>query len=115
MGDADATSEALGANNPLACLFAVCPFDPAKVMPMEFDFRPHMIDNKVKDQESGKSKDAGDQANASPGKSKVKDKESGKQERPGGSPRCLVAGPGAGQKRRQGGSAQATPASLALV
>ena len=32
MGDADATSE-------LACLFAVCPFDPAKVVLMEFDFR----------------------------------------------------------------------------
>ena len=46
MGDADATSEALGAN-PLACLFAVCPFDPTKVVPMEFDFRHHMIDNKV--------------------------------------------------------------------
>ena len=86
MGDADATSEALGANNPLACLFAVCPFDPAKVMPMEFDFRPHMIDNKVKDQESGKSKDAGDQANASPGKSKETDKESGKRKDKGDHP-----------------------------
>ena len=72
MGDADATSEALGAN-PLASLLAVCPFDPASVVPMEFDFRQHMVDNLVKDQESGKSKDNG------------------------GSAQCL-----AGQKQRQG-------------
>ena len=71
MGDADATSEALGAN-PLASLLAVCRFDPASVVPMEFDFRHHMVDNKVKDQESGTSKDKGDQPNASPGKSKDK-------------------------------------------
>ena len=85
MGDADTTSEALGAN-PLVCLVAVCPFDPTQVMPMEFDFRPHMIDNKVKDQESGKSKDAGDQANASPGKSKDNGKESGNRKDKGDHP-----------------------------
>ena len=70
MGDADATSEAFGAN-PLVCIFAVCPFDPTKVVPMEFDFRQHMIDNKVKDQGSGKSKDASP-GNSKDGKSKDK-------------------------------------------
>ena len=79
----DATSEALGAN-PLASLLAVCPFDPASVVPVEFDFRQHMIDNKVKDQESGKSKDKGDQPNAS-----SQGQEPGNSEDKGGQPKRL--------------------------
>ena len=95
MAMGDAASAALGAN-PLASLLAVCPFDPASVVPMEFDFRQHLVDNKVKDQESGKGKDKGDQPNASPGTSNDEgtDKESGKRK---------DNGQGVGQNQRQWG------------
>ena len=80
-------------SDPLSCLLAVCPFDPAACKPKEFDFRRHMVDQKEK-------------------QSDEKEKHSDKKGEAVGQKGEAVGQKGDTWPRRR---ANTTPASLALV